>query len=233
MSSNSDLVKWIAGAFTAALVCAGLLFLRKGCYNYHTSVYCEDEPGPQTGGSSAMGGPSSLHPSLNREDDKINDSVWELYSPKGKPAVEIIFFHGLQLGALFYGTPHAGSEQIELLAKRLSSKSPLLKLMKVLATDTARINGSFRQIRSNLDAKILAIGEGLETKTNGFNGMVVVEASARNDVNEYCTHTKADHFTVCKARHKKDPTVIEKLAQFINSTLEETSRQQAHALVTR
>ncbi|CAM6127082.1 unnamed protein product [Calypogeia fissa] len=212
MSSNSDLVKWIAGSATAALVCAGLLFLRKG---------------PQTGGSSAMGGPSSLHPSLNREDDEINDSVWELYSPKGPPAVEIIFFHGLQLGALFYGTPHAGSEEIEKLTKRLSSESPLLKLMNVLATETARINSSFRQIRSNLDAKIWAIAEGLKTKTNGFNGMVVVEGSARNDVNEYYTHSKADHFTVCKARHKNDSTVIEKLTQFINSTLEETSTQQA------
>jgi hypothetical protein len=29
---------------------------------------------------------------------QVNDSVWELYSPSRMPAVEIIFFHGLQMG---------------------------------------------------------------------------------------------------------------------------------------
>ncbi|CAM6086030.1 unnamed protein product [Calypogeia fissa] len=39
-------------------------------------------------------------PSLNRPAGviKLNDSVWELYSPKESPTMEIIFFHGLQLG---------------------------------------------------------------------------------------------------------------------------------------
>ncbi|CAM6127081.1 unnamed protein product [Calypogeia fissa] len=338
MSSNSDLVKWIAGA--AALVCAGLFFLRKGL---------------QTGGSSTMGGTSSLHRSLKEDRDKINDAVWELYSPSGPPAVEIIFFHGLQLddfgdafwstwlasdgsnviwpkewlpekfndparvlsvsynssarqitgqhdmyllgenlvadiisdprnigqncpvflvghclggivlkqfilfaqktkneidsktnkrefdridkflanirGAFYYGTPHAGSKQIQNLAERLPKKGHMIELMKLLATGTARINAEFSKQRGILNVRTYAIAENLPTTTNGFNGLVAEEGSERQDLDGMYTHT-ADHFTVCKARNRHDSTVIGKLTQFItdNSSVQ-LNTQQARLVV--
>lgn len=48
----------------------------------------------------------------------------------------------------------------------------------------------------------------------GLNTVVVEEASAKQDVDSYFTHANADHFTVCKARHEADDTVIGKVARF-------------------
>ncbi|CAM6097258.1 unnamed protein product [Calypogeia fissa] len=125
-------------------------------------------------------------------------------------------------GAFFYATPHGGSEEITRFAQQLDNASPVLELLKTLSTETARINEEFRMHRKNLKARTYGIGESLPTTTSGFNAVIVTEASARHDLDGYYTYQKADHFAVCKATTMRDATVIGKLNQFINETLEDT-----------
>ncbi|CAM6102488.1 unnamed protein product [Calypogeia fissa] len=51
-----------------------------------------------SGGGSSARAPSSKR--LKVEARQINDSLYELWKPSGKPTVEVLFFHGLQFGEL-------------------------------------------------------------------------------------------------------------------------------------
>ncbi|CAM6097255.1 unnamed protein product [Calypogeia fissa] len=121
-------------------------------------------------------------------------------------------------GAFFYATPHLGSRAADF-ASLLPQASIILKLLRTLDTERGRINEEFRKLRGVWNARTYGVAESLPMKFLTFHETVVVEGSARHDVDGYYTHPKANHITVCKARDQKDPTVIGKLSQFIMDTL--------------
>ncbi|CAM6128347.1 unnamed protein product [Calypogeia fissa] len=125
-------------------------------------------------------------------------------------------FLGNVKGAFYYATPGLGSS-IADLAKLLTSTDPVLQLLKALDTEKARTNEQFRKLQKKLKAPVpvWGVAEGVPTHYLGFYGMIVPEASARQDVDNYYTNGRADHFTVCKARNMRD-SVIELLVRFIN-----------------
>ncbi|KAL2631178.1 hypothetical protein R1flu_015864 [Riccia fluitans] len=107
----------------------------------------------------------------------------------------------------FFATPHSGSPAIEAMASRIddSTTNEMLHLMKVLNTETGRINAEFQQYRrGETNSKVSrftshAVHATNATNEGGFHNVLVVpEGSARYDVDSFYS-VSANHFSVCQA----------------------------------
>ncbi|KAL3689057.1 hypothetical protein R1sor_015366 [Riccia sorocarpa] len=107
----------------------------------------------------------------------------------------------------FFSTPHSGSPAIEKMASKIddSTANEMLHLMKVLNTETARINADFQRYRrGETDSKVSkftshALHATNATNEGGYNNVLVVpEGSARYDVDSFYS-VNANHFSVCQA----------------------------------
>ncbi|KAL2631177.1 hypothetical protein R1flu_015863 [Riccia fluitans] len=115
----------------------------------------------------------------------------------------------------FYATPHSGSPAIEKMASKIdeSEANEMLQLMKVLNTETSRINAAFQQYRrGETKSKVSrftshALHAIYETNEGGFrNVLVVPEGSSRCDVDSFYS-VSANHFSVCQAEGTYSSTV--------------------------
>ncbi|KAL3689054.1 hypothetical protein R1sor_015363 [Riccia sorocarpa] len=115
----------------------------------------------------------------------------------------------------FYATPHSGSPAIEKMASQIDEEeaNDMLQLMKVLSTETSRINAKFQQYRrGDTHSKVSrftshALHAAYETNEGGFSHSVVVpEGSARCDVDSFYS-VSANHFGVCQAEGTFSTTV--------------------------
>ncbi|CAM6092098.1 unnamed protein product [Calypogeia fissa] len=99
--------------------------------------------------------------SMNRPSGitKLNDSVWELYSPKWTPEVQIIFFHGLQPGdfenAFWRTWASTDNEQLVWPQKWLTIKFPLARMLSVSYNSSAKSDAG--------QTDMYALGENLVT----------------------------------------------------------------------
>ncbi|CAM6103690.1 unnamed protein product [Calypogeia fissa] len=120
-------------------------------------------------------------------------------------------------GVFYYAAPNGGSRIAEL-ASQIPSSSPILELLIKVNAASERINEGFRQQRINLKVPSFAVAEGCKVHYGAFEAMVVEEVSAQLDVEQSYVHTKANHFTVCRAKCMED-VAIEKLIKFIAKTV--------------
>ncbi|KAG6556213.1 hypothetical protein Mapa_002154 [Marchantia paleacea] len=116
------------------------------------------------------------------------------------------FFENLS-AVFFCATPHNGSKSIEDLAKKIpeDSRNQMLALMSVLGSAMSRINADFSLYRSGRgnDLKLPIfktygiVPQNLTSQRGFKRTMVVLEASARYDMDDYFS-VSADHFEVCQ-----------------------------------
>ncbi|KAL3676062.1 hypothetical protein R1sor_026010 [Riccia sorocarpa] len=119
-------------------------------------------------------------------------------------------------GAFFLSTPSLGANvPITNLANQ---GGPLLKHLKLLGTDSARINAEFTKLRRRLKWMTYGVFAANETETTKFLQYfydigesiseleaapryisIVPEASARTDMDDFGVISGVDHFTICQS----------------------------------
>ncbi|CAM6121937.1 unnamed protein product [Calypogeia fissa] len=152
----------------------------------------------------------------------LNDSIYEFHKPEGRPSVEVVCFHGLNLDgatdAHLTTWLSAGGTQLWLewileeipealillisydaFAKRTRfAKGSSFEELTTLNKEAQRRNENFRQLREKYIWRTYGIQEGLPTTLEGIEGFIVREASARHDVDNFYTDRAADHFSSCR-----------------------------------
>ncbi|KAL3676058.1 hypothetical protein R1sor_026006 [Riccia sorocarpa] len=119
-------------------------------------------------------------------------------------------------GAFFLSTPSLGANvPITILANQ---GGPLLKHLKLMGTDSARINAEFAKLRRRLRWMTYGVFAANETETTKFLQYfydigesiselemgpryisIVPEASARTDMDDFGVISGVDHFTICQS----------------------------------
>ncbi|CAM6087624.1 unnamed protein product [Calypogeia fissa] len=102
-------------------------------------------------------------------------------------------------GFFFYSTPHIGTPVVD--PELLRADSPLMKYVKNLSNETARLNSDFEHLKVD-SWQMAGLGESLPSKWGKFTGIVVPEASSRRDGN--FNIVAADHVSISRPRSRKD-----------------------------
>ncbi|KAL2631080.1 hypothetical protein R1flu_015766 [Riccia fluitans] len=114
----------------------------------------------------------------------------------------------------FYATPHSGAKYYQELADSiLSDQHPMLRFMRVLNKETARINSDFQTYRqgkaefkaSRFTSNVIHALYKTPVTVNGNkrSEQIVKEASARRD-NDIFYSVSGNHFDVCRPKDEKD-----------------------------
>ncbi|KAL3698344.1 hypothetical protein R1sor_012420 [Riccia sorocarpa] len=106
-------------------------------------------------------------------------------------------------GFFFYSTPHSG---IEGMPPQAENEGLLLRWMRMLDSNSARLHGTFSSMLSERRFRWRISGVGEVESTVERNGLRVPEASARFGEN-YIT-VQGDHFSVCRPCDKSDNRYI-------------------------
>ncbi|CAM6126748.1 unnamed protein product [Calypogeia fissa] len=125
-------------------------------------------------------------------------------------------------GLFFYATPHHGSLLVESNSHSLTGA--LIHELRSLDVNTARSNEDFRQLRISKGWKTFGVGGLLPVKLKLFEGIVVPEASARSDMDDFYA-AAVDHYNVCRPVNKKSST-YQLMLDFAHHFVEEYRRRQ-------
>ncbi|KAL3692611.1 hypothetical protein R1sor_006262 [Riccia sorocarpa] len=118
-------------------------------------------------------------------------------------------------GFFFYSTPHLGVEGME---PRAANEGPLLRWMRQLNSDCARLHEAFSEMWRARRYNWTVYGLGEVQSTLGQHGLRVPEGSTRfGDV--YIT-VQEDHFSVCRPSGKNDNRY-----QYLHNLIERVQRQ--------
>ncbi|CAM6103719.1 unnamed protein product [Calypogeia fissa] len=119
-------------------------------------------------------------------------------------------------GMFFYGTPHSGSNLVDLLRQYFQVEGPLVGEMGILENDSARRNSEFEQLRTRHRWLTRGVAESRETFVDflGESIHVAPDASARHSMDLFRTDGGADHFDVCKPE-KPHSSSFQFLADFL------------------
>ncbi|CAM6099609.1 unnamed protein product [Calypogeia fissa] len=122
-------------------------------------------------------------------------------------------------GFFFYASPNHGSKLADDSEEQ--AKGLLFQEMTTLNKLAQRRNEAFRKLRGeHTKWTTYGIAEGCRTKLGEQSIFIVPEASARADVDDFYTNTKADHFTICRPASKIASSFL-KLRGFIGQVLRE------------
>ncbi|KAL3698350.1 hypothetical protein R1sor_012426 [Riccia sorocarpa] len=117
-------------------------------------------------------------------------------------------------GFFFYSTPHSG---IEGMPPQAENEGLLLRWMRMLDSNSARLHGTFSSMLSERRFRWRISGVG-EVESTVEHGLRVPEASARFGDN-YIT-VQGDHFSVCRPSDKNDNKYIH-----LRNLIEDVQRQ--------
>ncbi|KAL3698351.1 hypothetical protein R1sor_012427 [Riccia sorocarpa] len=118
-------------------------------------------------------------------------------------------------GFFFYSTPHSG---IEGMPPQAENEGLLLRWMRMLDSNSARLHGTFSSMLSERRFRWRISGVGEVESTLERHGLRVPEASARFGDN-YIT-VQGDHFSVCRPSDKNDNKYIH-----LRNLIEDVQRQ--------
>ncbi|KAL3684076.1 hypothetical protein R1sor_002098 [Riccia sorocarpa] len=129
-------------------------------------------------------------------------------------------------GIFFYATPHLGSKTVE----KLTQRSPLVEYLIVYCKETARINQEFSELRQRHRWVAVGVSEGAETvdcntivpgsqrdifaqfglgeRSNATSTLIVEEASARFESEEFSILPEEDHFSICRQKSKQSNSFL-------------------------